>query len=103
MNISGRGGSREGSGRPSTWNNKKTVAIRVPEIFSEQILDYARHLDNGEIIQVTDNVHNQLDNVQYQKVLQLLHDALGVPSKSFGKGKVILREIKSILESVQNQ
>jgi hypothetical protein len=96
MSISGRGGSREGSGRPSAWNNKKTVAIRVPECFSEQILEYARQLDNGEIPQV-------IDNAQNQKILQMLKDALDVPTKSFGKGKVILREAISALESVQNQ
>lgn len=96
MSISGRGGSREGSGRPSAWNNKKTVAVRVPECFSEQIIEYARLLDNGGIPQANDTVRNQ-------KILQMLKDALNVPTKSFGKGKVILREVISILETVQNQ
>ncbi len=94
--MSGRGGSREGSGRPSAWNNKKTVAIRVPECFSEQILDYARQLDNGEISQAIDNVRNQ-------KMLQMLKDALQYPTNSFGKGKTVLKEVVSILEIVQNQ
>ncbi len=94
--MSGRGGSREGSGRPSAWNNKKTVAIRVPECFSEQILDYARQLDNGEISQPIDNVRNQ-------KMLQMLKDALQYPTNSFGKGKTVLKEVVSILEIVQNQ
>lgn len=96
MSMSGRGGSREGSGRPSAWNNKKTVAVRVPECFSEQIIEYARLLDNGDIPQATDTVQNQ-------KILEMLRDALNVPTKSFGKGKVILREVISILENVQNQ
>lgn len=94
--MSGRGGSREGSGRPSAWNNKKTVAIRVPECFSEQILDYARQLDNGEISQPIDNVRNQ-------KMLQMLKDALQYPTNSFGKGKAVLKKIVSVLENVQNQ
>jgi hypothetical protein len=103
MSISGRGGSREGSGRPSAWINRKTVAIRVPECFSKQILFYARQLDNGEIPQVDDTAHNQKDTVQYQKVLQMLNDALEYPTNSFGRGKAILKEVISILESVQNQ
>ena len=96
MFVSGRGGAREGSGRPSAWNNKKTVAVRVPECFSKQIIKYARLLDNNEIPQSTDTVQNQ-------KVLQMLKDALNVPTNNFGRGKAILREVISILETVQNQ
>jgi hypothetical protein len=110
MSISGRGGSREGSGRPSAWNHKKTVAIRVPECFAEQLLVYARQLDTSEIPQGNDNVQNQgnivqyqTNNVQYQKVLLMLKDALEYPTNRFGKGKAILKEVISILESVQNQ
>lgn len=96
MFISGRGGAREGSGRPSAWNNKKTVAVRVPECFSKQIIKYARLLDNNEIPQSTDTVQNQ-------KILQMLKDALNVPTNNFGRGKAILREVISILETIQNQ
>lgn len=96
MSISGRGGSREGSGRPSAWNNRKTVAVRVPECFSKQIIKYARLLDNNETPSVTDTVQNQ-------KILQMLKDALDVPTNNFGKGKAILREVISILENVHNQ
>lgn len=95
MFMSGRGGTREGSGRPSAWNNKKTVAIRVPECFSEQILEYARQLDNGNASQISDSVQNQ-------KLLQMLKDALQYPTNSFGKGKAVLKEVVSILENVQN-
>ncbi|AFY91308.1 hypothetical protein [Chroococcidiopsis thermalis] len=96
MSISGRGGQREGSGRPSPWNNKKTVAIRVPEVFVEEVVEYARRLDRGERVVNSDSVQNQ-------KLLEMLKNALDVPTKSFGKGKVILREIVSILETAQNQ
>lgn len=96
MSISGRGGQREGSGRPSPWNNKKTVAIRVPEVFAEEVVEYARRLDRGEKVVTSDSVQNQ-------KILEMLKDALNVPTKSFGKGKAILREIVSILEIAQNQ
>lgn len=96
MSISGRGGSREGSGRPSAWNNKKTVAIRVPECFAETLLEYARQLDRGETVQSSDNVQNQ-------KILEMLRIALQQPTNSFGKGKAILKEIVCIIDNVQNQ
>lgn len=96
MSISGRGGQREGSGRPSPWNNKKTIAIRVPEIFAEELIDYARRLDSGKEIVVS-------DNVQSQKLLEMLEKALQYKANSFSQGLKILREMKAVLESVQNQ
>lgn len=96
MSTSSRGGSREGSGRPSAWNNKKTVAVRVPEVFASELLDYARRLDRGEKVLSSDSVQNQ-------KVLEMLEMALQYKANSFGQGLKILREIKAILENVQNQ
>lgn len=40
-----RGGKREKSGRPSSWKHTKTQLIRVPEEFVEEILQFARKLD----------------------------------------------------------
>lgn len=96
MSISGRGGSREGSGRPSAWNNKKTVAIRVPECFALKLLDYARRMDQGEKL-------DSLDNVQNQKALMMLKDALEYPTNSFGKGKAVIKAVISMMENVQDQ
>jgi predicted RNA-binding Zn-ribbon protein involved in translation (DUF1610 family) len=45
-----RGGKRDGSGRRSTWKHCKTRLIRVPEEFVDQVLDFARKLDNGESV-----------------------------------------------------
>ncbi|MEM6614111.1 MAG: hypothetical protein AAF652_18045 [Cyanobacteria bacterium P01_C01_bin.72] len=42
-----RGGYREGAGGKSTWRHGKTKVIRVPEALSEQILEYARTLDQN--------------------------------------------------------
>ena len=46
-----RGGFREGSGGKSTWNYGKTKTIRVPELLVDQVLEYARKLDEGDIIE----------------------------------------------------
>lgn len=72
MSMSGRGGSREGSGRPSAWNNKKTAAIRVPECFLEQVLGYARQLDSGNTSQFIDNAKNQ--NILQTEIQDLKRD-----------------------------
>jgi hypothetical protein len=47
--YSGRGGSRENAGRPTTWNHTPTTAIRVPEPLLNQIIVYAHELDNGVV------------------------------------------------------
>jgi hypothetical protein len=44
-----RGGKREGSGSKPGWKNGKTKVIRVPEVLADQILQYARELDEGKI------------------------------------------------------
>ncbi len=41
-----RGGKRENSGRKFTWEYGKTKAIRVPEAIVDEVLAYARKLDN---------------------------------------------------------
>lgn len=43
-----RGGKREGAGRRSAWNHPKTALIRVPEVFVDQVLAFAKELDNAE-------------------------------------------------------
>ncbi len=42
-----RGGYREGAGRKFKWKSGKTKAIRVPEALADEILDYAKKLDEG--------------------------------------------------------
>lgn len=44
-----RGGQRKGSGSKSAWKHGKTKVIRVPEILADQIIEYARKLDEGKI------------------------------------------------------
>jgi hypothetical protein len=47
--YSGRGGSREGSGRPAIWKHTPSIAVRVPEPLKNQILAYAKELDKGTV------------------------------------------------------
>ncbi len=46
-----RGGYRKGAGGKPTWKHGKTKVIRVPEALAEQIIQYARKLDEGKIIE----------------------------------------------------
>lgn len=51
-----RGGVREGAGSKPGWKKGKTKLVRVPEALVDQILDYARKLDEENIIEsVTDS------------------------------------------------
>lgn len=43
-----RGGKRSGAGRKSVWNHSRTTVIRVPEVFSEDLLRIARAMDEGK-------------------------------------------------------
>lgn len=64
----------------SPWRNKPTKTIRIPVIFEEQTLEYARQLDSEEIR--TDNSHilNQTVATGFwkgQKVKDALADIIG--------------------------
>ena len=53
---SGRGGSREGAGRKTTWvsgcKQEDTKPIRVPKVIAERLLEVAHKLDAGEVIEL---------------------------------------------------
>jgi hypothetical protein len=44
-----RGGKRPGAGGKPTWKHGKTKVIRVPIALADEILEYARKLDTGDI------------------------------------------------------
>lgn len=51
----------------SSWNYSKTVAIRVPENIKDDIINYARDLDNKSF-----NINNNKSTVQLMKIEFLL-------------------------------
>jgi hypothetical protein len=57
-----RGGVRPGAGGQFKWKHGKTKTIRVPEVLAEQILEFARKLDEGI---------NTIDHDTPSKVLDL--------------------------------
>ena len=50
-----KGGYREGAGGKAKWRNGKTKVIRVPEVLADQILNYAKKLDEGGIKNINVN------------------------------------------------
>jgi hypothetical protein len=60
------GGAREGAGNQTTWKSGKTKVIRVPETLADQVLNYARKLDEDN-----DNVDLVLEPVTQSKVVNL--------------------------------
>lgn len=64
---SGRGGFREGAGRRSSWVNKETQTIRVPKIFAAQLLEIAKKLDEGEVIDFVTKSKTKIESVTKSK------------------------------------
>lgn len=46
-----RGGARLNAGAKSKWKHGKTKTIRVPEVFADQVIEYAKKLDSKGIIE----------------------------------------------------
>lgn len=46
-----RGGKRPGAGSKPTWKHGKTKTIRVPIALADEILEFARKLDEGNVIE----------------------------------------------------
>ena len=68
-----KGGYREGAGRKFKWKSGKTKAIRVPEALAEEILDYAKKLDEGK--------SRNIQEIQPLKELKVI-DLYGVSLKA---------------------
>jgi len=65
MVSQGRGGYREGSGRPSPWNLRPITVVKIPLPLKDKVLDFAHKLDNSDTNSLSDN--SDLDNVTIPK------------------------------------
>ncbi len=91
-----RGGYRENAGRKSSWNHTDTCTIRIPKPFAEQLVELARHLDNGEVID-TETKSKLLGYDLVTESIQVEADHLDSPTTMAGKGARIDTETKSKL------
>jgi hypothetical protein len=44
-----RGGARLNAGAKAKWKHGKTKTIRVPEVLVDQVIDYAKKLDDQQV------------------------------------------------------
>ena len=71
------GGKRSGSGRPARWKSGDTVAVRIPEKFRDEVIGFARLLDEGQSVQelLSCSLPSSLENVQkYQRICKVISD-----------------------------
>ena len=71
------GGKRTGSGRPARWKSGDTVAVRIPEKFRDEVIAFARLLDEGQSVQelLVCSLPVSLENVQkVQNIRKLVTD-----------------------------
>jgi hypothetical protein len=45
-----RGGQRKNAGRKSGWEHSETAVIRVPQVFADRLLEIAKILDKGGVL-----------------------------------------------------
>lgn len=80
---SGRGGTREGAGRKSSWvsgcKQEETKLIRVPKKLVEQLNEIAHKLDAGEVIDL-DTKSIQEENERLKREIGLLKQRLSLSS-----------------------
>lgn len=78
----------------SRWKNSKTVAIRVPEILKEKILEYARKVDADFDYKESNN-----SNVQKEKIEKILSkiEAKEKGYKTNSAGQLI-KDLRGLIE-----
>ena len=74
-----RGGYRENAGRKSSWNHRDTCTIRIPKPFADQLVELARRLDNGDIID-TETESNLPGDDSVTKSINIGADCLDFPT-----------------------
>ena len=89
-----RGGARPGAGNPnfkSKWNAGETRTIRVPEALADEVMAYARKLDEQYPNQLDDSVSQSIDAAALLNELKPL----------LGKGsKLTLAKLEDILSQM---
>ena len=110
----GRGGTRVGAGRKSTWASRRKITstklIRVPKEFADQLLDIARRLDSGEAFDLV--TESEKDSVTKSKADLLLpeidatikkwrtlSDKASLKNNHWSKARLLIKELELLLES----
>ena len=100
------GGAREGSGQKHKWKSGDTKAVRIPEKILDDVLFYARLLDNGASAQplLSCDRPESLESVhKLKKIRKSVGDwtrkASRTSNPKWYHAQRILNEIRDIIES----
>jgi hypothetical protein len=98
------GGKRTGSGRPARWKSGDTVAVRIPEKFRDEVIAFARLLDEGQSVSelLSCSLPESLENVQkYQEVRKVISDytrrAKRTSNPKWDHAKRLLDELSDVI------
>ena len=99
------GGAREGSGQKHKWRSGDTKAVRIPEKILDDVLSYARLLDNGASARplLSCDRPESLENVhKVEKLRKLVNDWTRKSSRTSNPkwyhAKRLLNELRDLLE-----
>lgn len=92
-----RGGRRENSGRPSTWNMGKCKPIKVPEAIADQVMASAREIDKTEYAKEFGH-HRKTSDEKIKEIKDLIalvnQDEPGYTARN---SKKLIRELMEIV------
>jgi tRNA(Ile2) C34 agmatinyltransferase TiaS len=76
-----RGGSRENAGRKTAWKNAETQVIRVPKVLVPKLMQIARKLDSGELLDFVTKSIPLIDDEPATGVIEISPDQLSLLDK----------------------
>ena len=80
----------------SHWNNSETITVRIPKIFKDDILNYAKKLDNKVI-----SLNQVNSTVTIDKVKSILTRIENQESGYKTVSKQIITDLKTIVNEVK--
>ena len=99
------GGKRTGSGRPARWKSGDTVAVRIPEKFRDEVIAFARLLDEGQSVAklLSCSLPEALENVhKLKKIRKSVSDwtrkASRTSNPKWYHAKRLLNQLRELLE-----
>lgn len=83
----------------SKWNSGSTRTIRVPVVLADQVLTYARQIDQGE--DINSNLPADLNINSLSQVIEILEEVKQTPRNNFSKErKAQLQKAIELLNSL---
>jgi hypothetical protein len=81
------------------WKNKKTIPIRIPEVFKDRLLNLVRDWDNETEEAVNTSEMNTEQRIE--SVKEKLRELLSLPVRATKSSDTLKTEIQELLESLE--